>query len=327
MARFFLTGATGFVGSHVAEKLVEGGHQLYCLVRKTSNLHWIQHLPLELVTGQLSQPESYKEILPQVDYVVHVAGVTKAFRREDYYRGNVENTRFLLETIEQSGSGIKKFLYVSSQAAVGPSPTAQAIDETFSPKPITDYGKSKLLAEQLVREHADRLPITIVRPPAVYGPRDTDVLHFFKNLKSGWNVQVGNIDQLVSLVYVEDLAVGIREATMSANTTGNTYFVCEEQAYRWSFVASVAARILQVTYRTVKIPYPLAYAVAGVIEWVGRLRGKPTILNRQKMREVRQQFWVVSPQRAKRDFGYQTHFPLNRGIEATIQWYRGMGWL
>ena len=300
---------------------------MYALVRKSSNLRWIYNIPMQRVEGELTQPESYKEILPQVDYVVHVAGVTKAFRAKDYYKGNVEVTHILLEAVKTRASKIQKFLFVSSQAAVGPSPTAEPIDEDFPPHPITDYGKSKLQAEKIVREYMDQLPITIVRPPAVYGPRDSDVFHFFKNLMSGWNIQVGHLDQIVSLVYVLDLAQGIVQAALSPHTTGKTYFLCEEQPYRWSYVAELAAKKLGVTYRTIRVPYPLAFIMATLIEWTGRLRGKPTILNRQKMREIRQPYWVVSPQRAIQDFGYETRFPLEKGIAETIHWYRIMGWI
>ncbi|HFE63951.1 MAG TPA: NAD-dependent epimerase/dehydratase family protein [Caldithrix sp.] len=327
MAKIFLTGATGFVGSFVAEQLVKENHEVVCLVRKTSNLRWIEDLPVQTLIGSLSDPSSYEEAVKQAEVVVHVAGVTKANNAAAYYRGNVDTTRDLLQIILKTNPGLKRFLYVSSQAAVGPARSTAPMDESAVPHPITDYGKSKLTAEKLVQSFMGKLPVTIVRPPAVYGPRDTDVLHFFKGLKKGWNLQVGNVDQYVSVVYVKDLAAGIVQALFSDKSTGKLYFLCEEPPRYWSQVARLAADIMQVSYRTLRIPYRLAFGISYLLEMLSRFRSSTTILNRQKMLEIRQPFWGVSCKRAQTDFAYQTNFPLAEGIRETITWYRQNGWL
>ncbi len=327
MARVFLTGATGFVGSFVAQQLVEQQHEVTCLVRATSNLRWIQDLPVRLVRGSLFQPETYREPLQEAEYVFHVAGVTKGLRVQDFYRGNVETTRYLLQTIVETGIPLRRFLLVSSQAAVGPSPSRELVDEAYPCRPITDYGRSKLEAEKLVRTYQDRVPVTIVRPPAVYGPRDTDILNFFKNLKAGFNLTVGKVDQWLSLVYVEDLARGILQAGFAENSSGRTYFLCEDRAYFWSQVSRVATDILGKSVRTIHVPYGVAYLVASILELVGKISKRPTILNRQKMKEIRQPYWGISNLRARKELGYRTNFPLEEGIRRTIEWYGKMGWL
>ncbi|GAB4371617.1 MAG: NAD(P)-dependent oxidoreductase [Calditrichia bacterium] len=327
MAKILLTGATGFVGSWVAEKCVEENHQVTCLVRRTSNLRWIKDLPVTVLTGSLFDPITYLEALKKSDTVIHVAGVTKALNVSEYYRGNVEATRCLLQAIIDNHIPIRRFLQVSSQAAVGPSPSAEPIEETLDYHPLTDYGKSKMECEKLVLSYKDRLPLTIVRPPVVYGPRDTDVLHFFKNLKKGFDVQVGSVDQYISIVYVEDLARGILQAAFSENTRGRIYFLCEPRAYYWSQFADLTAEIMGVNYRRIRIPYFLAYGVAGLLEGIAKIGKKPTILNRQKMREVKQRYWVVSPRQAINDFDYQTDYPLERGLRVSLDWYRKMGWM
>ncbi len=327
MARIFLTGATGFVGSFVAQRLVEQRHEVVCLVRPTSNLRWIRDLPLTLVQGSLFQPETYREYLRQSEYILHVAGVTKGLKIQDFYRGNVETTRYLLETVVTLGVPLRRFLLVSSQAAVGPSPSRELIKEDFPCRPITDYGRSKLAAERLLFSFRNNVPFTIVRPPAVYGPRDTDILNFFKNLKAGFNLTVGKVDQWLSLVYVEDLARGILQAAFSPEAVGKTYFLCEDQAYFWSQVSRLATDIMGKSVRTVHVPYGVAYLVASILELVSKIRRKPTILNRQKMKEIRQPYWGISNQRARKDLGYRTHVPLEAGIKRTIEWYQQMGWL
>ncbi|MEJ2634976.1 MAG: NAD(P)-dependent oxidoreductase [Calditrichia bacterium] len=327
MAKIVLTGATGFVGSFVAEKLIEDQHEVICLIRKTSNLKWLEKLPVRLVVASLFDPETYKDVLRNADCILHVAGVTKAEDPADYYRGNVQTTKLLLDTVLEVNPSLSKFLLVSSQAAVGPSPDEMPIDESYPSRPLTDYGKSKLLAENLARTYMSRLPITIVRPPSVYGPRDTDVYIFFKNLKKGWNVQVGDTDQLVSLVYVEDLARGIIQAAISERSSSKTYFLCEEPAYYWSHVAEIAAGIMNRNYRTIKIPLLAAKGVAGILEVISKLRKRPTILNRQKILEIQQPYWAISSRRAQTDFHYHTGFALPDGIARTIEWYQHACWL
>lgn len=327
MANIFLTGATGFVGSFVAQKLIERKHQVTCLVRNTSNRRWIEQLPLTYCTGSLYQPDSYKDAVKAADYILHIAGVTKALNRDEYYRGNVNATEYLLDTVVRQNPNIKRFLLVSSQAAVGPSPGPEPIDETAPMNPLTDYGKSKMEAERIAHNYMDKIPITIVRPPAVYGPRDTDVLNFFKNMKWGINLQVGRTDQLVSLIYVEDLAEGIIRAAFSSHTAGETYFLCEDPPYRWSEFARIAARVMGKKYITVRVPYFLAYGVATLLEIISQIQRQPTILNRQKMREIKEPYWALSCKKAEEHFGFRTTIPLPEGIRRTVEWYRQMGWL
>ncbi len=327
MAKIFLTGGTGFVGSFVVEELVRQKHEVICLTRKNSNLRWISGLPVTLHEASLFEPDSYKDVLKDVEYIFHIAGVTKALNIETYYRGNVDATREFIGTAQQVSKRLKRFLFVSSQAAVGPSDGEALLDEEARCQPLTDYGRSKMEAESVVKKHIGQLPLTIVRPPSVYGPRDTDVLNVFKNIKMGVNLQVGSVDQLVSLVYVEDLAQGIIQAAFAENTAGKTYFLCEDRPYRWSQFARTAGAVMKTKYLTIKIPYTLAYLVSGVIETAARIRKKPTILNRQKMLEVRQPYWGVSNLRARQDFDYQTRFPLEKGVRASIEWYRSAGWL
>lgn len=327
MAQVFLTGATGFVGSFVARELIARQHRVTCLIRSSSNRRWLNDLPVDYCIGSLMQTETFLEALKKSDYVLHVAGVTSAKNEQGYIEGNVRPTESLLRAIDTYHPEIRRFLLVSSQAAVGPSPSEKPIDESHPYQPLTDYGRSKMLSEKIAHGYISRIPITIVRPPAVYGPRDTGVYNFFKLINRGLNLMVGKTDQLVSLVYVEDLARGIVQAAFSPQSIGQTYFLCEEAPYYWSQVTQLTAQILNRKYLTIKLPYSFTYTIAFIVEKLTALSGSPSILNRQKMNELRQPFWVISPQRAQRDFQYQTVFPLPVGLKKTIDWYKEQRWL
>ncbi len=327
--KVFITGATGFVGSWVVHWLQERypQAQLVCLVRSPQKLRWLTGYPVQLHTGSLLDRASLEAGVENADYVLHIAGVTKALTAEEYYQGNVVATRNLLEAVHRAAPKVKKIVHISSQAAVGPSPTAAPIDETHPPHPITDYGKSKLQSEQVAREWMDRLPITILRPPAVFGQRDLDVYEVFKNIWHGVNIKVGRIDQRVSIIHVWDLAHGIIQAMLHPKGIGDTYFICNDEPVWWSEMVALIARLMQRRVHTIPIPYPIAYGVAAILEAVAHIRKQPTILNRQKMAEVKQPYWVISNRKIKEELGFQQQLALESAIQMTIEWYQQHGYL
>jgi len=325
--RVFLTGATGFVGSWVAEKLVDKGYETTCLVRKTSNLRWIEHLPLTLTYGSLFDEKSLEKGLEGADYLLHIAAVTKALKIQEYYRGNAEATENILKICKEKNPSIKKIIHVSTQAVVGPSPSKETIFEDAICHPLTDYGKSKLQSEQIVQNYMQDLPITILRPPTVYGPRDTDVFEVFKNIKFGINLKVGSKEQHVSLIHVLDLAEGIIHAMESPKGIGEIYFICNEKIYKWSEVVNKLSEIMNKKPITLPIPTNMAYGVSAAIELWANIRNKPTILNRQKIREVTEPYWTISNHKIKTELGFSPKISLEEGLRMSVEWYRENGWL
>ncbi|RMG67711.1 MAG: NAD-dependent epimerase/dehydratase family protein [Calditrichaeota bacterium] len=326
-ADFCLTGATGFVGSWVAQALCDQQAQVTCIIRPTSNLRWLEHLNVSLVRASLLDAGSLRHPLRETRFLFHIAGVTKANHPYQYYQGNVETTATILEAAYRYGKKIEHILVLSSQAAAGPSPGPEPIDEAAPCRPVSEYGKSKYRAEQVAREWMDRLPITILRPPAVYGPRDTDVLEVFKNVARGWDLRVGRTEQQVSLIQVRDLARGIILAGTHPDAVGQTYFIADPQPYFWSQVVEWLARLMKRTVRTIRVPIILAYAVATLAEAWSAFSGKPGIINRDKIKEVAHPYWVVSADKIARELGFVTQIELQAGLEETYRWYREQQWL
>jgi nucleoside-diphosphate-sugar epimerase len=259
--------------------------------------------------------------------VYHVAGVTAAKTKEGFYRGNHLATKNLLSVCAQYNSHIKRFIHVSSMAAVGPSLNGIPLNEQTPFHPITTYGKSKMAAEQEVHKHSDTFPTTIVRPPAVYGPRDVGVYTFFQSIKKGIRPLMGFKDKHVSLVHSTDLVNGIILAGESQRAAGQTYFISSERFYSWDEIGEVASRIMNKKTIRVKIPIPIVFLVAGISGFFGLFSKKPPILDFEKGRDIVQAGWICDVTKAKQDLGYKQTVSLEEGVRETIAWYREHGWL
>lgn len=325
--RVFVTGATGFIGSHLAEHLHGKGYELVCLVRKPSNLQWIQHLPITYIYGDIFDEELLRNALQGVDYVYHVAGVTKAKTKEEYFRGNQFATQNLLNAVAKSGTSLRRFVHVSSQAAVGPSGKDKPIDEATPFHPLTTYGISKMEAEKECLKRVNEISMTIVRPPAVYGQRDKDVFEFFKTMNNGLHPMIGLHDKYVSLVHVKDLVDGIILAGEHPKAVGQTYFIASERFYNWKEVGDVTSRVMNKKALRVKIPEFIVYVIASLAEFGALFSKKPALLNLEKVKDIIQDAWTCSIAKAKNDLGYREQRTLEEGIRETVQWYHQEGWL
>jgi nucleoside-diphosphate-sugar epimerase len=327
MTRILITGATGFIGSHLADALAAKNHQLRCLVRKTSSLAWIKDLPVEYVYGDLFDHEVLRRAVREVDVVYHLAGLTKATTKEEYARGNHLATKNLLEAVLAERPGLSRFVHVSTQAAVGPSVGGVPVDETTPFHPITTYGVTKMEAEKECLRLMDRLPITITRPPAVYGPRDKDVFEFFSAMSKGLQPMIGFNNKQVSLIHVKDLVDGIIAAGEHPRAVGQTYFIASEQYYDWKTVGRITAGVMGKKALRLRIPEAGVYAIAAVSELYGLVSRKPVLLNFEKARDIVQDAWTCSIAKAQRELGFKESLSLEEGIRGTVAWYRHQGWI
>lgn len=325
--KVLVTGATGFVGSHLVDQLIERGTSVRCLVRRSSKLRYLQHPRIELAYGGLDDSTDWEAALAGIDTVYHVAGTTFARRAKDYFTVNHQGTEAILAEVLKRRDQIRKFVHISSLAAVGPGPNGKPVDEETVPAPITPYGRSKLLGEEAVHAVSDLLPVTIVRPPAVYGPRDYGIFEFFKAVKGGMFPMIGRKDKRVSLVHVRDLADGIILAGESEASAGRTYFISSDDDYSMLAVADLIAALMRKRLRSFTIPRSVAYGVAVAAEAAAALMRKPPVINRDKVTDLSQVSWTCSIERAQNELGYNPRVPLEEGLRETLEWYKSEGWL
>lgn len=325
--KIFITGATGFVGSFLAESLIENKHSVRCLVRKQSNLRWIADLDVECYYGTLSNIKSLYKGVEDVDMIYNLAGITKARTEAEYFEGNFQGTKNLVDATLKANKNLQRFIHISSQAAIGPSPSLISIDENHKANPLTYYGKSKLAGEEYVAEKKDKMPITILRPPAVYGPRETDILEFFRTVKNGIIPQLGGKEKYLSLIHVKDLVRGIIRASELKKSIGKTYFLTSTRPYPWSEIAKTTLKVMNKKGFKVPVPISLMKAVAFVSEGISSFTNKPALVNNQKIIEMQQDFWTCSPDRAKKELNFESQISLEDGIRETIAWYKEHKWL
>jgi nucleoside-diphosphate-sugar epimerase len=327
-----VTGASGFIGGHLAAHLVERGDRPRCLVRPSSRVSRLRGLGAELVRSDLAGDGDLAPALAGVDVVYHLAGVTKARHTSDYARGNVRATARLLRAAraarERGQAGLRRLVLVSSLAAAGPSPGGSPLAEDAEPSPVSRYGRSKLLAERVAREVGRGVPVTIVRPPVVYGPRDTDFFQLIRAAARGWVAEVGDGGgRAYSLIHVRDLVRGMVVAGESPRAAGQTYYLTGEPPCPWRGLLALLAGLLGRPVRPVSVPGPLAWCVGAASELVCAFAGRPALLSRDKVREAREGSWTCDGAKAARELGFQATISLAEGLRETIAWYRGEGWL
>lgn len=322
-----VTGGTGFVGSHLVDILLKKKYAVRCLIRKSSDTKWLNDKPIEFVYGDLFDEHALREAVSGVDYIYHSAGVTKAKKKEEYYRANATGTKNILEATLKHNQKLKRFIHISSQAAVGPSETRTPITEERPANPLTTYGKSKWNAEEECHRLMDKFPITIVRPPVVYGERDKDVFEFFNTYKKGLQPMVGFSEKLVSMIHVVDLVRGIVLAGESEKTTGQTYFITSLRQYGWEEIGEATRKAMNKGALRIRLPEFAIYIIAAFAEFFSLFSPKPALINLEKARDMVQNYWTCDPSKAKRDFGFEQEISLEEGIRRTVEWYAEMKWL
>jgi len=326
-ARAVITGAAGFIGSWAADIVAEAGVEPIPLVRGTSDLTWLEGHRNRLRTGDVTDPDSLYPVLRGARWVLHVAGVVRARSAEAFDRVNSLGTRHVLETAYRACPDVERIVVVSSLAAAGPSPDGVPITEDADPRPITAYGRSKLRGEEWARRWSDRLPVVIVRPPAVYGPRDRGIHAFFRCARLGFLPRFGRGDRSYSLVHGEDLARALWATATHPVAAGRTYFVCDPAPYSWEALLQAFAAVFDHPVRTRTIPAWVLRSLASIAEVAPVGKGRRPFLTRDKVGDLLANHWVCSPRRIREELGFECTRGLEAGLASTAAWYRKAGWL
>ena len=321
--RVLVTGATGFVGGHLAEALRRRGDEVTVLARSARKAEALRPLGVLVVEGDLHRTAALAQAVEGQDVVYHVAGMVAARDEAAFLQANRDGTRNLVAAAEARGR--PRFVFVSSLAAAGPAPRGRPLDGTEPPRPVTAYGRSKLAAEQVVT--ASSLPWTIVRPPTVYGPRDREVLKVFRLARLGVAPVFGDGSQELSAVHGADLADALVAAGTAPAAAARVYHACHPEVFTSGhFVRAIAAAMGR-TVRLVGLPAGVARPLLGITELAARVAHRPTILTRDKANEFFQSAWTADPTALMHDTGWRAKHDLGAGLADTYQWYRSAGWL
>lgn len=322
-----VTGANGFVGSHLVDLLISKNFEVRCLVRKSSNLKWIDNKKVKIYDTGLFDKEGIRKAFEGVNFLFHVAGVVKAKKEEDYFKGNVETTRILLETALEFKDSLKKIIVVSSQTVAGPSLDGNPVTEDMEPKPITTYGRSKFEEEKTAQKFMNELPITICRAPAVFGQRDTEIFIFFKTFASGLMTTIGFNEKKISLIHVTDLVYGFFLAAINKKSAGKTYFISSEKLYTWEEIGDATAKVMGKKAFHVKVPHFLVYTIAAIAQFFAMFSSKAATLNIEKAKDLTRQYWICSTEKAIKELGYRQKVDVAKGIQLTVNWYKEVKWI
>jgi nucleoside-diphosphate-sugar epimerase len=320
-----VTGTSGFIGGHLRDALVAAGTDVLQLLRGASP----SSQRARSVVVDYEDAAALRDVIARErpDYVFHVAGSTKGVQYDDFRRGNVVPTQNLIDALAAEHPGVKRFVHVSSLTAYGPSNAGPPKRESDPREPVEFYGRSKLEAERTVEALGERIPWTIVRPAAVYGPAEVDMFTLFKAAKLGVNLFYGNRDKRFSAVYVDDLVQAIVDAAVSARTCGNGYFISDGETYTWGqaqgyIVEAVGRRALHLNLPSFIVP------IAGMAgELLTAVDKKPRLLNRQKALMDAQSAWLCTNEAAAQDFDFRPQVRMQEGTRRAYAWYVANKWL
>lgn len=322
-----VTGGTGFIGSHLVEALLKRGEEVRCLVRNRNDLKWLKNLPIETIQGDCKDKSSLLEAVRGMDQVFHLAGLTRALNEAIYMEVNALGTENLIHACLEKNPHLTKFIYLSSQAAAGPCQDGGKKRESDQCQPVSPYGRSKRRGEEYCLEHVGQIPLVILRPSAVYGPRDRDVYFFFKVLKKGLKPHFLKEEQHISLCYVEDLVQALLLSSDSNDATGEIFFISDGHDYRLDQIGDLFEENMGIHARPIYIPGWLISGVASFSELISKFTQNPPLINAGKVEEMIQKNWLCDISKAKDILGFKPRFSLAEGIKITYEWYLKENWL
>jgi len=317
-SRCLVTGASGFIGTHLAATLAAAGHEVSCLVRPSSRVDFLSTLPVRLVSGDCRDRGSLRAAVMGSDTIFHLAGAITAIDRKTYFAVNAGGTKNLVEACLEWNPALRRLVFVSSISAAGPSPRGRMLAESDECRPVSDYGRSKLEAELVVRSTGKSLPWVIVRPPNVLGPGQKELEESIGLLRLHIRPLIGRKNSRTSVIGVWDLVRALLHAAGDDRAIGRTYFVTDGTPVSWRDITASVAHAAGVRGIFLPVPYPVQYMVAAVAEWIARRRKKTPPFTREHVTAARQYDWVYDSGAISRDLGFRPEMDLAGVLAQTI---------
>ncbi len=327
-----VTGGSGFIGSTLIEALTRRGISVDVLMRKTSSDRNLKGLEYRRVEGDITDVESLRRAVRGVDTVYHLAGVISASDRTEYFRFNAEGTANLARAAEEAGVG--RLVYISSLAAGGPALTATPRKETDADRPVSIYGESKKAGEDELLRRRDSLFSLILRPPLVYGPKDQATLLLVKTVAKRlipkFSATTSDGEKYYSVIHSRDLVeaiVALGEVPKDQVKSGAVFYASTDEPIAASRLMRAMADALGVKTWTIPIPMPVVSVLASGMTVAGRILGRSFVLNKDKLNEIRPDYWTCDNQKIKSQTAWRPAIGLEKGMREAVEWYRAHGWI
>lgn len=325
--KILITGASGFIGSFLAEEAVAMGMEVWAAVRATSSMRYLQNKAINKVTLDMSDEKQMRKALQELsfDYVVHAAGSTKALNTDTFYKVNTQGTINLVRALEATSPSMKRFVFISSLSVYGPireQMPYEEIKDSDTPRPNTAYGKSKLEAEKWLKDNT-ALPYTILRPTGVYGPREKDYMMMVDSIRSGVDVAVGYKRQDLTFVFVKDVVQAVFKAMKSDKTIGKSYFLSDGNVYTSrAFCDYIKDELGKRFLIRLTLPVWVLKAVCAVSDIRSHITGKLSTLNNDHYHILKQRNWRCDISPAVSDFGFTPQWMLKDGVGEMVNFYK-----
>jgi len=334
LPKILITGGSGFIGSFITEKALDKGYETYASIRKTSSLKYLSDKRIKILYLNLTEKDALakqlsdlKSTIGKFDYIIHVAGISKAAKPEEYDIVNFNYTKNFINALISSDMIPKCFIYISSLASYGPGKkgTKEPVKLSDTPCPINLYGKSKLKAEKFIQSQIN-FPYLIFRPTGVYGPREKDYFVFFQTINRGIEAYVGYDKQYITFIYIKDLVTLLFKA-LESSIRNKEYFVSDGKYYDTETFSRISKDVLNKKTIKIKVPLTIVRSFASLMEMIYKPFGKIPTLNKEKVYILEATNWICDVEPLKTDFNFEAEYDLEKGVREAIEWYKNEGWL
>lgn len=325
--KYLITGGTGFIGSSIVETLLKEGKEIVCLIRKEADLRWLRDYIryVEIRYGDFLYPETLKESFKDIDVVLHTAGILNTYDWHNYYLINFLGTKNIIKACSENSS-VKRFIFFSNLNAGGPSLSNNFRSEEDIPKPVSHFGRSKLLGEEEVLKAKEKFNVVILRTTLLYGPKDLNLLNLFKVVKMGFFVVFGDEEKIINLCFIDDLTEAVSLLLEKNIKTGEIINIGGDN-YPIYEIKDALSKIVKKSLRTIKLNRTILIPVSYLAEITGRILKKPLVLNIDRVQDLSQNNWGVKIEKAKTLLSYKPKVSLSEGLQKTYEWYKQNGYL